>query len=45
MIKEIQNKIEWMFSDLVFEESKHTYHVNGTYFPSVSSLIKEHETL
>lgn len=44
MIKEIQNKIDWLFSDLVFEEHSHTYNVNGTFFPSVSSLIKKHET-
>lgn len=44
MTKDLETKLEWMFSDLVFEEKAHTYHVNGVPFPSVSSLIKEHET-
>lgn len=44
MIEQIKNKVEWMFSDLVFEEGKHLYFVNGSHFPSVSSLIKKHET-
>ncbi len=40
----IKSKIEWMFSDLVFEEESHKYFVNGIFYPSVSSLIKKHET-
>lgn len=44
MTKEIKNKVEWMFSDLVFEEERHLYFINGSPLPSVSSLIKGHET-
>lgn len=44
MIQEIRNKLEWMFSDLIFDEPRHLYFVNGVSLPSVSSLIKKHET-
>lgn len=44
MIKRIQDKLEWMFSDLIFEEERHLYFVNGVQYPSVSGLIKSHET-
>lgn len=44
MIEQIRSKLEWMFSDLIFEEGKHLYFVNGTNYPSVSTLIKKHET-
>lgn len=44
MIDKIKNKLEWMFSDLEFEDERHLYFLNGVMFPSVSSLIKKHET-
>lgn len=44
MVQEILNKFEWLFSELVFKEEEHTYNLNGTYLPSVSSLVKRHET-
>jgi hypothetical protein len=44
MIEQIKSKIDWIFSDLEFEEESHRYFVNGTPFPSVSTLIKKHET-
>lgn len=40
----IKSKVSWMFSDLIFEEESHRYFVNGSSYPSVSSLIKKHET-
>jgi hypothetical protein len=44
MIQEVRDKLEWMFSDLVFDEPRHLYFVNGVGLPSVSGLIKKHET-
>lgn len=44
MVQDIQRKLEWAFSDLKFEEEKHIYTLNGVPLPSVSSLIKKHET-
>ena len=44
MIKEIKDKLDWMFADLIFDEGRHLYFVNGVPHPSVSSLIKKHET-
>lgn len=44
MIKEIKDKLNWLFADLVFDEERHLYFVNGVPHPSVSSLIKKHET-
>lgn len=44
MVKEIQDKLEWMFCDMIFEEERHLYFINGVTYPSVSGLIKKHET-
>lgn len=38
---EIQEKINTYFNKLQFDSVKHTYHVDGQYLPSVSSLIKD----
>lgn len=45
MSRQIKDKLEWMFSDLIFEEKEHQYFVNGTCYPSVSSLIHGFETI
>lgn len=42
MFKDIQTKLNTMFSDLFFDEQRHLYFLDGVNIPSVSKLVESH---